>query len=58
MNNQRDGRYFDKTVYRYHRQGDYFECPAGERLPKKTRSLKNRSDLYTTTACTDCAIKE
>lgn len=57
INNHGDGRYFDKTAFHYHAEGDYFECPAGERLPKKTRSLKNRSYLYTTSACADCAIK-
>ena len=58
MNNKGGGRYFDKAVFRYHRGGDYFECPAGETLLKKTRSLKNRIYLYTTTACQYCAIKE
>lgn len=58
MNSQGGGRYFDKTAFRYHSDGDYFECPAGETMPKKTRSLKDRIYLYTTTACKDCAIKE
>ena len=57
-NNRGGGRYFDKTAFRYHAEGDVFECPAGERLPKKTRSLKDRVYLYTTDACPDCAIKE
>lgn len=57
MNNQGGGRYFDKTAFAYHAEGDYYECPAGERLPKKTRSLKNRVYLYTTEACGDCQMR-
>lgn len=57
MNNQGGGHYFDKTAFHYHAEGDYFECPAGERLSKKTRTRRYRTYLYTTTACADCAIK-
>lgn len=57
MNNQGDGAYFDKTAFVYHRDGDYFECPAGERLPKKTRALTSRHYLYTTQACGSCRLK-
>jgi len=38
--------------------GDYYECPAGETLPKKTKSTKNRLYLYTTEACTGCRLRE
>ena len=57
INNHGGGRYFDKTAFTYHRDGDYFECPAGERLPKKTRSLKDRTYLYTTEACSHCRLR-
>ncbi len=57
VNNQGGGRYFDKTAFTYHREGDYFECPAGERLPKKTRALKDRTYLYTTEACSHCRLR-
>jgi len=57
MNNQGGGTYFDRTAFTYHAEGDYFDCPAGERLPKKTRALKNRIYLYTTDACGDCKLK-
>jgi transposase len=57
MNNQGDGGYFDKKCFRYHADEDYYECPAGERLPKKTKSTESRHYLYTTTACTQCRLK-
>ena len=57
MNNRGDGRYFDKSEFRYHADGDDFECPAGERLPKKTKSTKDRLYLYTCEVCTGCRLK-
>jgi transposase len=57
-NNRGDGRLFDKTSFTYHADGDYFECPAGQAMPKKTRSKKDRLYLYTTGACSGCRLKE
>jgi len=57
MNNQGDGSYFDKRRFRYDAAGDYFTCPADERLVKKTKSTESRLYLYTTTACGACGIK-
>ncbi len=56
-NNQGDGCYFDKSEFTYCGEGDYYECPAGEHLPKKTQSNKQRHWLYTSEACTNCHIK-
>jgi hypothetical protein len=28
INNRGDGRLFDKSVFTYHAEGDYYECPA------------------------------
>jgi hypothetical protein len=58
INNHGDGGLFDKSAFSYHADGDYYECPAGETLPKKTRSTKNRLYLYTTEACTGCRLRE
>ncbi len=58
INNRGDGRLFDKSAFTYDADGDYFKCPAGERLPKKTKSTKDRLYLYTTAACTGCQLKE
>lgn len=58
INNHGDGKLFDKSAFTYHADGDYFECPAGETLPKKTKSTKDRMYLYTTEACSGCRLKE
>ena len=58
INNHGDGGLFDKAAFSYHVDGDYYECPAGETLPKKTKSTKNRLYLYTTEACTGCRLRE
>ena len=58
INNHGDGRLFDKSGFSYHAAGDYYRCPAGERLPRKTKSTKNRLYLYTTDACQGCRLKE
>ena len=58
INNQGGGERFDKSAFNYHADGDYYRCPAGELLPKKTRSTKDRLYLYTTEACAGCRLKE
>ena len=58
INNHGDGTLFDKSAFTYHADGDYYTCPAGEALPKKTKSTKNRLYLYTSEACTGCRLKE
>lgn len=58
INNHGDGGMFDKSVFTYHADGDYYECPAGETLPRKTKSTKDRLYLYTTDACSGCRLKE
>jgi len=55
INNQ--GDYFDKRVFTYCAEDDSDECPAGERLAKKTHASKSRHWLYTTGACEHCTIK-
>lgn len=58
INTHGHGQLFDKSAFSYHAHGDYYECPAGESLPKKTRNSKDRLNLYTTEACTDCRLRE
>jgi transposase len=58
INNHGDGGLFDKSAFSYHGDGDYYECPAGETLPKKTKSTNDRLYLYTTEACNGCQLKE
>jgi transposase len=49
--------YFDKQAFEYQRDGDYYRCPAGERLEKTTQAGGKRLYLYTTKACPTCALK-
>jgi transposase len=49
--------YFDKQAFEYHRDGDYYRCPAGERLEKTTQAGGKRLYLYTTKACPTCVLK-
>jgi transposase len=58
INNHGDGGLFDKSRFSYHAADDYYRCPAGERLPRKTKSTQNRLYLYTTDACQGCRLKE
>lgn len=58
LNTQGDGGLFDKSAFTYHADGDYFECPAGESLPKKTKATKDRLYLYTSEACSGCRLKQ
>jgi len=58
INNRGDGRLFDKSAFTYHVDGNYYECPAGEQLPKKTKSTNDRLYLYTTKACSGCRLRE
>ena len=58
INNRGGSLLFDKSAFRYRPENDDFECPAGEILPKKKKSTKDRLHLYTTEACTGCRLKE
>ena len=55
--NPQGTRYFDKRAFEYQRSGDYFQCPAGERLDKKTKASRKRLYLYSTEACPTCLLK-
>lgn len=55
LNNQ--GAYFDKSAFRYEAEGDYYECPAGERLKRKAKAHRDRLIMYTTDACPACPLK-
>ena len=56
INNQ-GGRYVDKIAFSYRADGGCFEWPAGERLVKKNRSIRNRLYLYTSEACAQCRLR-
>lgn len=51
------GDYFDKSAFRYDSESDSYACPAGQQLPKKTKSSAHQVYLYTTEACASCEIR-
>lgn len=57
VNNQGDGKYFDKSAFRYHAEVDCYECPAGEQLQRKGKARRDRLITYTTDACPKCPLK-
>jgi len=46
VNNQAQGKLYDKTVFRYEADTDSFTCPAGERLRRKQIERKNKLIIY------------
>lgn len=57
VNNQGEGQYFQKNDFRYLPQEDAYQCPAGELLPHKTVSSKDRLHLYARTGCSQCPLQ-
>lgn len=58
VNNQGHGEYFGKRAFRYEADGDYYECPAGERLTRKGKARRDRLITYATQACPKCPLKD
>ncbi len=50
---------FDRSAFKYIKQADEYECPAGERLTCRTECKDKGKDIkrYWTSACSSCAIK-
>lgn len=55
-NNQGDGIYFDRSAFSYDGRSDSYRCPAGQSLTRKGSNADGLL-LYTTQACTGCAVK-
>jgi transposase len=55
-NNQGDGIYFDRSAFSYDGRSESYRCPAGQTLTRKG-STAHGLLLYTTQACTGCAVK-
>jgi transposase len=51
--------YFDRSRFKYIREDDEYECPAGERLTHRTTSQEKGKEIrrYWSSACGSCAIK-
>ena len=58
--NNRAKGLFDKQDFIYQPADDEYECPAGERLIKRTRSEKDGMKFYRywSPVCGQCALKE
>jgi len=50
---------YPREVFRYVREDDEYECPAGKRLTRRTRTLQNGLILhrYWSIQCGECALK-
>ena len=50
---------FDRSAFRYIKDNDEYECPAGERLTFRTERKESGKQIrrYWTSACSSCAIK-
>lgn len=57
VNNQGSGEYFQKRDFTYLPEEDAYRCPAGERLPHKTVSNKDRLHLYARSGCNQCPLQ-
>jgi len=57
INNQGEGRYFERAAFAYDAGADTYRCPAGELLRRKTINSEARLVLYSGAACSGCALK-
>jgi len=50
---------FDRSAFKYIKDDDEYECPAGERLTCRTETTEKGKEInrYWTSACSGCAIK-
>lgn len=57
INHQGDGRFFQKSDFRFNTAQDCYRCPAGETLRRRQVLKKDRLVIYTTPACPACPLK-
>ena len=57
VNNQGSGEYFQKRDFTYLPEEDAYRCPAGQLLPHKTVSNKDRLHLYARSGCNQCPLQ-
>ena len=57
VNNQADGKLFDRSAFIYEPDIDSYRCPAGRRLVRKQLHRKKRNVTYASTDCSGCALK-
>lgn len=57
VNNQGTGEYYQKSDFTYLPDEDAYRCPAGQLLPHKTVSNKDRHHLYARDGCSECPLQ-
>ncbi|ONF44541.1 hypothetical protein BTO32_06055 [Marinobacter lutaoensis] len=57
VNNQGTGQYFQKRDFTYLPEEDAYRCPAGQLLPHKTVSNRDRMPLYARSGCNQCPLQ-
>jgi transposase len=60
VNNQGDGKLFDRSLFIYDEKTDTFGCPAGKTLTRKQIHKKDRCVMYAAavTVCDKCPLKQ
>lgn len=57
INNQGDGQFYSKSDFAFDEARDAYRCPAGQWLARKQINRKDRTVIYTGTACGACLLK-
>ena len=57
VNNQADGKLFDRRAFTYEPDTDSYRCPAGRSLMRKQLHRRKRYVAYMSSDCSDCALK-
>ena len=57
VNNQADGKLFDRSAFTYEPDTDSYRCPAGRSLVRKQLHRRKRNVVYVSSDCSGCALK-
>ena len=57
VNNQADGKLFDRSAFTYEPGTDSYRCPAGRSLVRKQLHRRKRNVAYMSSDCSGCALK-
>ena len=57
VNNQADGKLFDRSAFTYESNTDSYRCPAGRSLMRKQLHRRKRNVAYMSSDCSGCALK-
>ena len=57
VNNQADGKLFDRSTFTYEPDTDSYRCPAGRSLIRKQLHKLKRNVSYMSSDCSGCALK-